>query len=38
MQLHLELHQRYFERAAELNRENLGAHEPGQYQQSEENL
>ena len=38
MQLHLELHQSYLEKAAELNGENLGAYKPGQYQHSEENL
>ena len=36
MQLHPELHRRYFERVAGLNREKLSAFKPGQYQPSGE--
>ena len=32
MQLHPELHRRYFERVAGLNSEKLGVFKPGQYQ------
>ena len=38
MQLHPDLHRRYFERVVDLNPEKMGAYRPGQYQPSEEDF
>ena len=38
MQLHPDLHRRYFERVVDLNPEKMGACRPGQYQPSEEDF